>query len=143
MNNIKKLLLTTFLILAVQMTIQGQPESMPSLTSLGLTTNDSIYWVADVDKPPEFPGGVDSLFMFMRDSFRYPETGGCYDGRVSVGFVINKDGTVSDAKILRGIHPLVDKEALRVVNSLPRWKPGKHKGRTVRVLYAIPFKVKL
>jgi|GEM_PF-4952272 len=120
MNNIKKLLLTTFLILAVQMTIQGQPEFTPSLTSLGLTTNDSIYWVADVDKPPEFTGGMDSLFKFMRSTFVYPDISESLEGNPLVQFIVNKDGTVSDAKILRDIHPLIDKEALRVVNSMPR-----------------------
>ena len=103
---------------------------------------DSVY--LSVDKPPEFPGGLDSLYKFMRDSFRYPDMGDSdWVGRVTVSFVVNKDGALSDTEILRGILPLVDKEVLRVISTMPLWKPGRHKGRIVRVRYTVPFKFDL
>ena len=110
--------------------------------SIALGDVDSIYLA--YDETPEFPGGVDSLFKFMRDSFRYPDMGDSdWEGHVTASFVVNKDGTLSDAEITRGLLPLVDKEVLRVISTMPQWKPGRHNGRIVRVRYTVPFKFKL
>ena len=109
--------------------------------SIALRDVDSIYLV--YDEPPEFPGGVDSLLKYFSVSYRYPPHENEWQGRVSVSFVINKDGTVFDAKIMRGdIPPEIKKEVLRVLNSMPPWKPGRHKGRIVRVRYTVPFRIK-
>ena len=105
--------------------------------------DDSIYLAQYVDEPPEFPGGADSLFKYTRESFVYPRMDESCDGNPVVQVVVNKDGTLSDVKMARSIHPLIDKEALRVVRSMPRWKPGRHKGRPVRVYFSIPIRLKL
>ena len=129
--------LIIYILLSISNLFANEPNSAY------VEDNDSIYLVVDVDEPPEFPGGVDSLFKFMRSTFVYPDISESLEGNPLIQFVVNKDGTVSDAKILRDIHPLIDKEALRVVNSMPRWKPGRHQGRIVRVQYYMPFRLKI
>lgn len=94
-----------------------------------------------VEEMPEFPGGQLALRTFIAQSIKYPviaqENG--IQGKVFVNFVVGKDGTISQAKIFRGVDPSLDKEALRVVNSLPKWKPGKQGGKPVRVSYTVPI----
>ncbi len=94
-----------------------------------------------VEDMPEFPGGELALRKFIANSIKYPviaqENG--IEGKVYVTFVVDKDGSVSDAKIARGVDPSIDKEALRVVSNLPRWKPGKQRGKPVRVSYTVPI----
>jgi protein TonB len=94
-----------------------------------------------VEEMPEFPGGNNALRKFLGESVKYPvvaqENG--IQGKVYVNFVVNKDGSVSGAKIARGVDPSLDAEALRVVNSMPKWKPGKQRGVPVRVSYTVPI----
>ncbi len=98
-----------------------------------------------VEQMPEFPGGVQALMQFLYENIRYPEaaqTAG-KEGRVVVQFVVEADGTVSSAKVVRSISEDLDAEALRVVNAMPRWTPGKHKGKAVRVKYTLPVSFRL
>ncbi|RIH65549.1 energy transducer TonB [Mariniphaga sediminis] len=94
-----------------------------------------------VEDMPEFPGGEMALRQFIANAIKYPviaqENG--IQGRVYVTFVVDKDGSISDARIARGVDPSLDKEALRVVNTLPKWKPGKQRGKPVRVSYTVPI----
>lgn len=94
-----------------------------------------------VDEMPEFPGGMKALLSFIGNSVKYPtiaqETG--VKGKVIVSFVINKDGHVSDASVIRSIDTALDKEALRVVNMMPAWRPGRQAGKAVRVSYVVPI----
>ncbi len=94
-----------------------------------------------VEEMPEFPGGEAALRRFIAEAIKYPviaqENG--IQGKVYVTFVVDKDGGISEAKIARGVDPSLDKEALRVVNSLPKWKPGKQRGKPVRVSYTVPI----
>jgi len=94
-----------------------------------------------VEEMPDFPGGQLALRKFIASAIKYPviaqENG--IQGKVFVNFVVAKDGTVTNAKIFRGVDPSLDKEALRVVNSLPKWKPGKQGGKPVRVSYTVPI----
>jgi protein TonB len=98
-----------------------------------------------VEEMPEFPGGVIALRQYLATAVKYPvvaqENG--IQGKVYVNFVVNKDGTVSNAKIARGVDPSLDAEALRVVSTLPKWKPGKQRGAPVRVSYTVPISFKL
>jgi protein TonB len=98
-----------------------------------------------VEEMPEFPGGELALRTFIGKAIVYPtvaqENG--IQGKVFVTFVVNKDGSVSDAKIARGVDPSLDQEALRVVSTLPKWKPGKQRGVPVRVSYTVPISFKL
>lgn len=94
-----------------------------------------------VEEMPEFPGGELALRKFLANAIKYPviaqENG--IQGKVYVSFVVGRDGQVSDARVLRSIDPSLDKEALRVVNSLPKWRPGKQRGQPVRVAFSVPI----
>jgi protein TonB len=94
-----------------------------------------------VEQMPEFPGGVLELRKFLATSVRYPVDAQLkqIQGKVFVSFVIGKDGSVKNVKIARGVDPLLDAEALRVVNSMPKWSPGKNKGKTVAVGFTLPI----
>lgn len=98
-----------------------------------------------VEEMPEFPGGELALRTFIGKAIVYPtvaqENG--IQGKVFVTFVVNKDGSVSNAKIARGVDASLDAEALRVVSTLPKWKPGKQRGVPVRVSYTVPISFKL
>lgn len=99
-----------------------------------------------VEQMPEFPnGGMAGLMQFLSKNIKYPtiaqENG--TQGRVSVQFVVNKDGSIVDAKVLRGVDPYLDKEALRVINTMPKWKPGMQRGKPVRVKYTVPVMFRL
>ena len=105
-------------------------------------TNE-IYIVVEED--PKFPGGIQALADYLRDNIKYPEA--CrkdsIQGRVFIRFVVEKDGSISGAKVLKGVHELLDAEAMRVISAMPKWKPGKLSGKTVRVQYAIPVNFSL
>lgn len=94
-----------------------------------------------VEESPGFPGGEEALHEFIRKNLSYPvaaqESG--IQGRVYVGFVVEKDGSVTDVQILRGIGGGCDEAAIRVVKALPKWTPGKQRGRAVRCRYSIPI----
>ena len=98
-----------------------------------------------VEEMPSYPGGEKALLEYVAKNIKYPqiarETG--IQGRVFVGFVVEPDGSVSNVKILRGIGGGCDEEAMRVIKSLPKWKPGKQRGKAVRVSYQIPVVFKL
>lgn len=100
---------------------------------------DEVFMV--VEEMPEYPGGVKALREYLAATVKYPkiaqEKG--IQGKVYVTFVVNKDGSVLNAKIARGVDPLLDAEALRVVSSLPKWNPGKQKGQAVAVQYTVPI----
>lgn len=98
-----------------------------------------------VEEMPDFPGGQAELLKFIAKSIKYPviaqENG--IQGRVICAFVVNKDGSVVDAEVLRGVDPSLDKEALRVIGTMPKWKPGKQRGKPVRVKYTVPITFRL
>ena len=98
-----------------------------------------------VEEMPAFPGGEAKLMEYVGKNIKYPqiarETG--IQGRVFIGFVVEPDGSVSNVKLLRGIGGGCDEEAMRVVKSMPKWKPGKQRGKAVRVSYQIPVFFKL
>ena len=104
---------------------------------------DEVFKVVEVD--PEFPGGEEALYKYLAENIKYPEKAknNKVEGRVYITFVIEKDGTVSDAKVLRSVNEELDAEALRVINAMPKWKPGTQRGVPVRVQYNIPITFKL
>ncbi|MBO4690978.1 MAG: energy transducer TonB [Paludibacteraceae bacterium] len=99
-----------------------------------------------VEKMPEFPGGQQALFKYLSENVKYPviaqENG--IQGKVVCQFVVNKDGSIVDVVVVRsGGDPSLDKEAVRVIKSMPKWNPGKQSGKTVRVKYTVPVNFKL
>ncbi len=98
-----------------------------------------------VEQMPEFPGGQDALFEFLSKKIAYPKQAIVENiqGTVYVSYIVEKDGQLNNFKLERSAHPLLDEEALRVVKLMPNWKPGKQRGKAVRVAYTIPVKFKL
>ena len=98
-----------------------------------------------VEQMPMYPGGDAALMGYLRDNIHYPtvaaENG--VHGRVVVGFVVERDGSITDVKVLRSVDPSLDREAMRVVKSMPRWTPGKQNGSAVRVKYQVPVTFRL
>lgn len=99
-----------------------------------------------VETMPEFPGGQQALFKYLSDNVKYPviaqENG--IQGRVICQFVVNKDGAIVDVEVVRsGGDPSLDKEAVRVIKSMPKWNPGKQRGKAVRVKYTVPVNFRL
>ena len=117
--------------------------NLPIKFVLSETVSDSIYTLAKV--MPEFPGGTKKLLSFLSKNIKYPEKAkkAGVQGRVFVSFVVEVDGSVSGVKLLRGIGSGCDEEAMRVVRSMPNWKPGMNDGNPVRVQYNLPIKYAL
>jgi TonB family protein len=98
-----------------------------------------------VEKMPEFPGGPQELFGFLAKTIKYPaeaEKAGT-QGRVIATFVVRKDGSISDAHVVKSVDPLLDAEALRVINAMPAWTPGSQSGKPVNVKYTVPITFRL
>ena len=104
-----------------------------------LQDESEVFFI--VEEMPEYPGGEAALRKFISEKILYPviaqENG--IQGKVYVSFVVSADGSVRNARIARGVDPVLDKEALRVVNSMPRWTPGKQRGKAVNVSYTVPI----
>ena len=98
-----------------------------------------------VEDQPEFPGGNTAMMKFLSDNIKYPviaqENG--IQGRVITNFVVEKDGSITDVQVVRGVDPSLDKEAIRVIQSMPKWKPGKQRGSAVRVRFTLPVVFRL
>ena len=94
---------------------------------------------------PEFPGGEKAMMQWIAQNIQYPKEAidGHIEGRVVVSFIVEKDGSISNAEVKRSIHESLDKEALRVVNAMPKWKPGMENGQPVRARFHIPVSFKL
>ena len=94
---------------------------------------------------PQFPGGPSALFEYLSNNLQYPvvaEENGV-QGRVIVTFIVEKDGSISNAKVVKAVDPSLDKEAIRLVESMPNWIPGKQNGEPVRVKYTVPVTFRL
>ena len=104
---------------------------------------EEIFMV--VEDAPEFPGGTQALLDYLRKNIKYPAI--CREnniqGRVLVSFVVNKDGAIVDPEVVKGVNPSLDKEALRVISGMPKWKPGSQRGKPVRVKYTVPVNFRL
>jgi protein TonB len=123
----------------------AQPETYLPPVNTDDEEEDASVPIIFAEEMPQFPGGEAELMRFVNKSIRYPviaqENG--IQRRVICSFVINRDGSVVDAEVLRGVDPSLDKEALRVVNTMPKWSPGKQRGKPVRVKYTIPITFRL
>lgn len=94
-----------------------------------------------VEEMPQYPGGPQALFEFLSQNVQYPKEAAKagIQGRVIVTFVVEKDGSICESKVVKSVDPSLDAEALRVINSMPKWKPGKQNGELVRVKYTVPL----
>jgi TonB family protein len=117
----------------------GKDSGSLIFSSSEVSLDDPVFYI--VEEMPEFPGGEAALRSFIAQAIQYPqeahEKG--IQGKVYITFVVSKEGMVKDSKIARGVDPLLDNEALRVVNELPQWQPGKQRGKEVNVSYTVPI----
>jgi len=105
--------------------------------------NDMVFDVVEV--MPQYPGGPIAMLKYLMENIKYPEQAmkEGIQGRVTVRFIVEKDGSISDVKPILSVHPLLNKEAVRVVKSMPKWSPGKQNGKPVRVRFNVPVMFKL
>lgn len=105
--------------------------------------NDMVFDVVEV--MPQYPGGQIAMLKYIMENIKYPEQAmkEGIQGRVTVRFIVEKDGSISNVKPVLSVHPLLDKEAVRVVESMPKWSPGKQNGKPVRVRFNVPVMFKL
>jgi len=107
--------------------------------------SNAVYSMAAIEQMPQFPGGDAALYQFIANNISYPadaqEEG--VQGRVIVKFTVTKTGSITDVSVVRSRHPSLDREAIRVIKSMPRWIPGKQKGRPVNVVYSLPVSFSL
>ena len=109
-------------------------------------TTELVYDIQNVDKQPKFPGGITSLQSYINRSLKYPQISreNNSQGRVIVRFVISSNGTVTNPQVVRSSGDFsLDMEAVRVIESMPKWKPGKYKGKPVCVFFTLPIVFKL
>jgi TonB family protein len=121
-------------------TWNGFGQNTPNISS---TEEVDISVIPEIR--PQFPDGDAALFKYLYDELRYPNDAkkAGITGKVIVTFVIQKDGTVEDVKVVRGISPSCDAEAIRIVRQMPTWSPGSLDGKPVNVKYTLPITFKL
>lgn len=104
---------------------------------------DDVFVV--VEEEPEYPGGTAALLEYFRETMEYPQDAlrDNIEGRVIVKFIVEEDGSITHLKVLKSISPSVDAEALRLINRMPKWKPGKQNGKTCRVSYSVPISFRI
>ena len=115
------------------------------VSNISCTSNSKEEALQVCDQMPEFPGGMGECMKYLSQNILYPAQAmeKSIQGRVIIQFVVKKDGSISDTKVVKSVDPLLDKEALRVINAMPKWKPGMHEGKAVNVKYTIPVAFKL
>ena len=131
-------LLTAMSVLAILLMVNTNAMAQSKKAA-----NDKVLEKAEV--MPEFPGGEQAMMKFVAENVQYPQEARDKEisGRVLVGFIVEKDGSIAEVKVVKGIGGGCDEEAVRVVKAMPKWKPGKDKGNPVRVSYMMPFTFKL
>ncbi|MFW5832307.1 MAG: energy transducer TonB [Prolixibacteraceae bacterium] len=125
-----KLMIPVALLMVVSFSISAQNNE-----------NKNKVYFEEVDEMPEYPGGKEALFKFISENVQYPENAKKegVTGKVYVSFVVDKNGSVSDVEIARGVDSELDKEAVRVLKKLEKWKPGKKDGELVKVGFTMPI----
>jgi protein TonB len=98
-----------------------------------------------VEQNPSFPGGDKALMEWLHKNLKYPQSAqeNNIQGRVLVTFIVNKDGAIVEPEVVKSVHPQLDREALRVISTMPNWKPGSQRGKPVRVKYTVPVNFRL
>ena len=143
-----KYIITTIVFIAISVVAYGQqpppkPPKDPDSTMAAKLPRDTISVKGPymrVEHQPEFPGGIEKLYRYLGKNLRYPAAarGNNTQGKVFVTFVVEKDGSLTDIRILKSLSPETDAEAIRLMQACPKWNPGIQNGRPVRVQYSMP-----
>lgn len=127
-------------------TIKGDPDAELTVEPVGngpsqvVEEDNTIYNTAGIEVKPDFPGGLDKFYKFIGKNFQVPEEEGL-KGKIFVTFVVEKDGSLTDIKVIRDIGYGTGKEAIRVLKSCPKWNSGEQNGKKVRVLFSLPISI--
>lgn len=127
-------------------TIKGDPDAILTVEPVGngpkdvVEDDNNIYNTAGIEVKPDFPGGMEKFYKYISKNYQIPEEEGL-KGKVFVSFVVEKDGSLTDIKVIRDIGYGTGKEAMRVLRSCPKWTPGEQNGKKVRVLYSLPISI--
>lgn len=128
-------------LVKIETKVKNGNNSNKTLNSpLRITEDNKVYNQTDLEEKPDFPGGMEKFYKFIGMNFQTPEEDGL-KGKVYVTFVVEKDGSLTDIKVLRDIGFGTGKEAIRVLNKCPKWTPGEQNGMKVRVLYSLPITI--
>jgi protein TonB len=125
-------------------TIKGDPDAELTIEPVGtgvaavVEEDNTVYNTAGIEVKPDFPGGMEKFYSFIQKNYAMPEEDGL-KGKVYVTFVVEKDGSLTDIKVLRDIGYGTGKEAIRVLNKSPRWSPGEQNGKKVRCTFSLPI----
>ena len=131
-KKMKKLILMLLMAECCLMTAHAQKTVVSQ-------TNQKVF--DTVEQMPEYPGGMQAMIAFLQTNMKYPEDAAKQkvEGRVMVQFIVETDGSISDVHVAKQVFPSLDAEAIRVVQAMPKWTPGKEKGKVVRVKYNLPI----
>ena len=127
-------------------TIKGDPDAVLTVEPVGNGTaavveeDNTVYNTAGIEVKPDFPGGMEKFYNFISKNYRTPEEEGL-KGKVYVTFVVEKDGSLTDIKVLRDIGYGTGKEAIRVLKATPKWNPGEQNGKKVRCTFSLPISI--
>lgn len=130
-------------LLLLSMFLFSIPVGMNAQQTSAVQQNDTTANVVEI--PPKFPGGDKGLMEFLNNNIKYPPAIAHkrIEGRVIVKFIVTEKGTIKDIEVEKSVDPLLDKEVIRVVRKMPRWRPGKRNGKKVDVLFHLPVTFRL
>ena len=140
----KKVILVLGLIFVSQFGFsqEEKPLTVVPMETTKPSDENAIYNTAGIDVKPDFPGGLQEFYKFIGKNYKTPNVKNL-KGKVFVMFVIEKDGSLTDIKVLRDIGHGTGEEAVRVLKECPKWLPGEQNGKKVRVLYSLPISIQL
>lgn len=146
MRKMRLLILSCLVLIAGSVPCGAQnsdEESPDSVVVQEQNDPEKVFQV--VEKMPEYPGGLKNLLAWLQKNVRYPKQSmkNKVQGRVIVKFVIDKDGKAVEPEIEKSVDPYIDKEAIRLINKMPKWTPGEQKGKPVRVKFTLPIMFRL
>lgn len=133
-------------LLLVTVMLSAMSVSVAMADDPATKETDEVFWdIYYIPPQPEFPGGQEALMEWIKQNMVYPQEAIAkgIEGRVIVKFTVEEDGTVTNGEIMKGVDPLLDNEALRLVSIMPKWTPGSFAGEVTRATYAFPVLFKL
>ena len=138
-------LVTTLGLVRCDVDSTSSKKEMGSKSDSNYDDDDDMIMGMIVEQKPVFPGGQKALMEFLKSNLVYPKAArdSSIQGRVMVKFTVEKDGSITDVEVVRGVHPALDEEAVRVVSMMPKWKPGTQMGDTVRTKFTLPVLFKI
>jgi periplasmic protein TonB len=141
----KTILTATIMLASIQLQAQEKEDSTKIEVKNNESTKKEIEIYSFVERMPEYPGGEDALILYLQKNVKYPKKAikKEIEGTVNVEFIVNENGSISKAKVVKRIGSGCDEEALRVIKAMPKWIPGTQGGKNVRVYYTVPIVFRL